>query len=277
MKLGFLDKTTGDVNQQGYIWADPLPTDYTDITSITNIDKYWRLTNRDFKFGKLEVKNLVVATGYANLTLAEKILANKWFESAVEYNNAEVTISEQNTFFNHFVKPNSNQAREYRDLAVTQWVVQKLYTGVLLQTVTDQLIQDAEELRTKYLRDGTSGIGYFDTIEGVVNFVKNDNGFSPFPIVGVNAGTKTFSVAGDKTEQCPTDKIIRIHSATGNDGAYTVVSSSFDNTNTNIIVSEAIPDETVDGDIYVKGLLWYEGLTTAMQDDLFDIYWNGIY
>ena len=277
MKLGFLNKTTGDLNEQDYIWADTLPIDYTDITSVTNIDMYWGLSNRDYKFAKYEMVLLVQSIGYVNLSTAEKILANKWFASGVEYNNSEVTTSQQNAFFNDFVKPNSDHSRVYRDLVVTQWFIQRLYTGVLLQSVIDDLIKTAEGLRTKYLRDGTTGIGYGDTIEGVINFVKNDSSFLPFSIVAVNTGTKTFSVDGDETIEFPTDKIIRIHSATGNDGAYTVVSSSFDNTNTNIIVAEVIPNATADGDIYVDGLMWYEGLTFSMQDDIYNAYWNGIY
>jgi len=277
MKLGFLNKTTGDLNEQDYLFADILPDGYTDITSITNIDAYWQLSNRDFKFARYQITLLRIATGYANLSDTEKVLANKWFASGVEYFNSEVTAYEQDDFFANFLKPGTDNSRVLRDLAVTKYLNRKLYTGVLQQNIIDQLVLDARGLRTAYLRDGTQGIGYSDTIEGVINFVKNNEGYSPFAIVGVNTSTKTFSVAGDKTSEFIADVLIRIHSATGNDGAYTVVSSSFDSTNTNIIVVEAISDSTADGDIYTKGFMWYADLTFEMQTEVFNIYWNGIY
>jgi hypothetical protein len=250
---------------------------YADISSITSWDNFGIVTGKDFRYIRYQIQLIVTATGYANLSLSEKILANKYFVSGVEYFNAEVTPAEQNLFFSDFLKPNSDTARKQRDLAVTGWIVQKLYTGLLAQAVIDTLIEDAAELRTQYIRDGRQGIGYNDTIEGVINFVKNDNGFSPFPIVAVNTVTKIFSVAGDKTSSTPAGKIIRIHASTGNNGPYTVVSSVYDATNTNIVVAENIPDATADGNMYTKGLLWYAGLTTAYQDQIFDIYWNGNY
>jgi hypothetical protein len=256
---------------------DVLTPDYSDQSSITNWDKYGTYTEKDFKTIRYEITLLRQAIGYNNLPLNEKILANKYFASGVEYFNAQVTPAEQDAFFNDFLKPNSDTARKSRDLAVTQWVIRRIYTGVLTQATVDKLIQDAAKLRTEYLRDGTQGIGYNDTIEGVINFVKNDNGFSPFPIIGVNTATKTFTVAGDKTSDCPQDKIIRIHHSTGNNNAYTVVSSVFAAGETDITVAEAIPSAVEDGDIYVRGLLWYVGLTDVMQQELFDIYWNGIY
>lgn len=250
---------------------------YEDISSITYWDMFGSWTGKDFKVIRYQINLLRISIGYANLSLEEKILANKYFASGVEYFNAQVTPTEQEAFFRNFLKPNSDIARKSRDLAVTGWVNTRVYTGILDFGVVNQLILYSENLRTKYLRDGTSGIGYGDTIEGIVNFVMNDNGFTPFTIVGVNTITKTFSVAGDKTAEFYADKVMRIRLSTGNDGAYTVVSSVFDATNTNIIVAEAIPNATADGKIYVRGLMYYAGLTFAMQTELYNIYWNGIY
>jgi hypothetical protein len=139
------------------------------------------------------------------------------------------------------------------------------------------LIQNARNYRTEYIRDGVCGIGYGDTVDGVINYTKNDSSFSPMNIVAVNTSTKTFSVLGDKTSKYVDGHYLRVRESTGNNGKYTIVSSSFDNTNTNIIVVEAIPDATADGKIYVNGFLYYEGVTQTMVDSVFGIYWDGIY
>lgn len=68
-------------------------------------------------------------------------------------------------------------------------------------------------------------------------------------ITAVNTGTQTFTIAGDYTASLTVNKLITVLSSTSNDGTYTVVSSSLVSGNTEIIVSETIPDGTVDGRI----------------------------
>lgn len=66
-------------------------------------------------------------------------------------------------------------------------------------------------------------------------------------INAVDQGTKTFTHnTNDITSEYPTGAAFHISGSTGNDGAYTVVSSAY-STNTTIVVSETIPDATADG------------------------------
>ncbi len=67
-------------------------------------------------------------------------------------------------------------------------------------------------------------------------------------ITAVNTSTKTFTIAGDQTANLPVGRPIPVENSTGNDGVYTVVSATF-TTSTAIVVSETIPDATVDGEI----------------------------
>lgn len=252
-------------------------TGYADISSITNWDSFGKMTEKDFKVIKNEIKLICVAIGYNNLSLYEKILANKYFASGVEYNNSQVGASEQDQFFYNFFKPNSDQARQQRDVAVSGYMMKLIYTGQLDYAVLCNLVEAARSFRVNYLRDGITGIGYGDAIEGILNFIENDNGFSPYDIVGVDTSAKTFSVAGDQTAKFVQGKKLRVRLSTGNNGLYTIVSSSYDNTNTIIVVSEAIPDGTADGKIYLNGFFFYTGTTTTMRDSIFNIYWNGDY
>ncbi|HQW96435.1 MAG TPA: hypothetical protein PLU58_11560 [Saprospiraceae bacterium] len=67
-------------------------------------------------------------------------------------------------------------------------------------------------------------------------------------ITDVDQGLKTFTVAGDQTLTYTAGSKFYVTGSTGNDGLYTVDSVSY-GTATEIIVLEAIPDATVDGDI----------------------------
>jgi hypothetical protein len=250
---------------------------YADISSITNWDNFGIVTGKDFKYIRYQISLIVAATGYANLSLSEKILANKYFASGVEYFNAQVSAAQQDIYFSTFFKPNADISRINRDLAVTRYMARLLYTGLLEQSVLDQMIADARNFRIDYRTDGTQGIGYGDSVVGIINFVNNDSGYLPFPIVGVNTVTRTFSVAGDKTLNLPNGKTIRINGSTGNDGVYIVVSSVFDGTNTNTVVDRTVYSAIIGGSIYTGGLLWYAGLTSVNQSSTFDIYWNGNY
>jgi len=256
---------------------DSVSEGYADITSITSWDRFGLDTGKDFKVIKYQIYLLRIALGYENLSLEEQIITNKWFASGVEYINAQVPTSEQKIYFTEFFKPGADGARQQRDVAVSSYMMQLVYTGQFDYLVLCDLIQNARSLRTEYLRDGVTGIGYGDAVDGVVNYTKNDGGYSPMDILGVNVNTKTFSVFGDKTSRFVSNYKFRVRNATGNDGLYTIVSSSYDNTNTNVVVSEVIPSSTADGKIYTGGFMYYEGVTQQIVDDVFDIYWNGIY
>lgn len=77
-------------------------------------------------------------------------------------------------------------------------------------------------------------------------------GTAAYTIDGVNQGAKTFTIIGDGdlTTQFPVDGHIIIVGSTGNDGAYQIVSTSFaGDPSFTVTVTQAIPDDTVDGTI----------------------------
>lgn len=69
-------------------------------------------------------------------------------------------------------------------------------------------------------------------------------------IVGIHQGNKTISVATDITSFIANGEKIRIAGSTGNDGWYTIVSSTYSDPNTVITVIEALTDATVDGTLH---------------------------
>lgn len=82
-----------------------------------------------------------------------------------------------------------------------------------------------------------------------------------FGITAVNIATNSFGVkdgGGDSNDDVVDEFIqgnyIYVDSSTGNDGRYTIVSSSDETDYTKVVVLETIEDDTVDGNISIKNL-----------------------
>ena len=69
-------------------------------------------------------------------------------------------------------------------------------------------------------------------------------------ITAVDQPNKKFTLAGDLTASFIGVTSINIQGSTGNDGIYTVVSATLVSGDTEVVVSEVVPDATVDGNIY---------------------------
>jgi hypothetical protein len=72
-----------------------------------------------------------------------------------------------------------------------------------------------------------------------------------FSIIGVNQGTKTFTIAGDQTASFFNTWINKVYVQGGaNEGWYTLVSDTFSGGNTQVVVQETIPSATVSGFLF---------------------------
>jgi len=87
----------------------------------------------------------------------------------------------------------------------------------------------------------------------ISHFCLFDQARTSHAITGVVTGTKTFTVAGDQTLELVAGTLLSVDNSTGNDGNYTVTSSTFDVDHTDIVTTEAIADATVDGTLYPMG------------------------
>ena len=75
-----------------------------------------------------------------------------------------------------------------------------------------------------------------------------------FGILGVDGGTKTFTVNGSSASEFVAGEVLYVLDSTGNDGTYTIVSSEDGVDNTTVVVSEDIADSTVDGNIILRNI-----------------------
>lgn len=80
-----------------------------------------------------------------------------------------------------------------------------------------------------------------------------------YPIVAVDQAQRRFEIDEDKTADFAGGDRFEVTGSTGNDGFYTVVSNSYivGTDRTRIVVAEAIPDATADGQIEVKSFELY--------------------
>ena len=54
----------------------------------------------------------------------------------------------------------------------------KVFTGIITKAQLDELTQESESLRTKYLRDGIEGTASGDNIDGIFDYVEGTSGYA---------------------------------------------------------------------------------------------------
>jgi len=82
-------------------------------------------------------------------------------------------------------------------------------------------------------------------------YLPDISGISSFPINQITVLTNTIRVTGNAASLYTAGRIFSVTGSTGNNQNFTVVSSAFSSPNTSIIVVEAIPDATADGQINI--------------------------
>lgn len=129
--------------------------------------------------------------------------------------------------------------------AASKAYVDSLLSGIAWRdpVITMEMISDALSAPPGSPADGDS-------------YVTGGQSGGPYAITAVNTGTETFTVTGDHSSLGAGDKIL-VAGSTGNDGYWTVVSTSGTGP-TDITVSEDVTDATGDGtvDYCDPGTLW---------------------
>lgn len=260
-----------------FLIEDTVSTGYEDISSITNFNKFGLAANADYAKIRTEIKALVDATGYANLSDAEKKIALRWFVagSGNDYIDTLYTQAEHAINFDIF-KESIDNCRKNRDRLLSRYLMQNVYQGIVSQADVEMLIYDVRTLRDSWVTDGLAGFGYGDIGAGIMNFLMNDGIFAGQAISAVNDTNDWVEVAGDYMKYLRKGHCVTIEGSTGNDGVYEVENFEFKPSGkTRVTTVENLPDPTVDGTLYIVGLKAYPFYTDVLRDDLFSIYNNG--
>lgn len=149
--------------------ATSLPDNYEDISSIRNWWKYGTNLNKDYKFIRREIMNMVSSVGWLNITPEEKIIAATIFavgktERAVIFNIEDQIL---NGIIFHKQSVKSRVTRENR-------AVSEIYNRLTPGDQAD-LLNDISNLIDIYVKFGIEGTlegdpeGLFDYLESRSN------------------------------------------------------------------------------------------------------------
>lgn len=268
-----------------FLLETTVSTGYQDISSIENLDTYRKSIvdsvgrKVDYERLRTEMQSIVTTTTYALLTTAEKKAALRNFVAGAgnDYADALYTNTEYKEFYELF-RLRAKESRELRDDAVTSLLEDKA-ANTSLTLEQKQTFEDAASLlRTNYVRDGIKGKTYGNDIDGLYNWVKNDQGYASIAITSAVAALDEIQVTGDITDKLGIGGKFQITDSTGNNGFKTVTSIQYKSvTNkTTIETAEDLTDNTNDGNIWIgfKGLSFY---TDTLRDDIMTIYEDGEY
>jgi hypothetical protein len=97
-------------------------------------------------------------------------------------------------------------------------------------------------------------VEFFDVQHALLNRILAAAQYHRRAVTSVDTSASSFSVDGDVTNKVEADDEIEVVGSTGNDGAYTVASASYNSPETTITVNESVSDTTADGDVvFVDG------------------------
>jgi len=120
-------------------------------------------------------------------------------------------------------------------------------------------------------------VGFRGTSSGSLPVFKD---IEYYELIWVDIPNYTFRIAGDKTQHILVNDTIQVQESTGNDGYYTVVSSTFSGGNTDVVVSQVIPSSVIDGKLYLEDTLTRDGDILWKYFDenevLFNYGWNNL-
>ena len=161
------------------------------------------------------------------------------------------------------------EAREKRDEAALRLLNDKVNDTSITQGDMNKFRRVSSDLRTRYIRDGMTDF---------LDWIDNINNYASFAITNANADRDGIEVASDITDRVGLATSFQITDSTGNDGFFSVSSINYKSATDRsaIETAEDLTDNTNDGNIWFgfKGLNFY---TSTIEDDLLEIYKNGIY
>jgi len=136
-------------------------------------------------------------------------------------------------------------------IKVDGWIFTSADAGTVIHKI-ELVLYDSQNL-TDYRECIYETNEYDSTVEATLKL----NEEHIFGILDVDADTQTFSVSKTDTgnaSEFVAGEYLYVTDSTGNDGKYLIVSSADETTYTTIVVSEIIPNTTVDGNIILKNI-----------------------
>ena len=131
------------------------------------------------------------------------------------------------------------------------------------------------ELVLAFLRDAENDFIERTHCTEKISTIDTDGDYT-YAIASATIATKTFTFSSttDLTELFAAGLTFTIEDSTGNDGSYTVVSSSFATPVMSVVVSETVADATADGNMVIDPQPYYD--LPSDFEKAFRIEWDGV-
>ena len=200
-------------------------SNYTDVTSdaINIIHKYGEMFTDDYQAKTKLIRLFHYEKGWTNLTHEEKDLvidyyANPQINPTGDTQSMEVIM---HLIISHGMTPDEATDKlvdtwhkywsNVVETAPTRWKNAVKETVKFLSFVdSSDLLNTIENLVTYYLDSGRLGFGYGDTKDGILNYIKSDNGFAgtglEYNVYTLKKGTWQELI--DKLENTFVDKLV---------------------------------------------------------------------
>lgn len=161
---------------------DNTPSGYTNITSIKNWKQFGLECVNDYLVFQREIKSIVIASGWTNLTSEEKDIAIEYFAfddsgDAMIYLMTEKGMSQENAMM--FIVKHWHIHHGKMILCTKErWFQVKLIVGMFISTAdAEDLFNTAKMLIYGYTESGIIGKNYGDNTDGIMDFIESTNGY----------------------------------------------------------------------------------------------------
>lgn len=177
---------TDDLNgNQPYISinsGDTIPDNYINITSIINWKLFGLECVNDYLVFQRELKNIVITTGWTNLSNDEKDVAIEYFAfddstDAMIYLITEKGMSQDDAMM-FIIKHWHTHHGKMIQCTKERWFQVKLIVGMFISIAdAEDLFNTAKMLIYGYTETGIFGKNYGDNTDGIMDFIESTNGY----------------------------------------------------------------------------------------------------
>lgn len=186
--LGIDLDTWDDVNLNGNTpfkliqSGDTIPSGYTNITSIVNLDSIGIGVANDYLCIKFEIKELVDEIGWTGLTNTEKDLAIQYYAypdstSAVIYLMTTKGLSQAEAQGYILTKWHIHHGKVL-ETCIQRWYYVKFIIPQYLNFAdSEDLFDTGQQLIFEYIQMGRLGIDYGDNNDGLMDYLMSTNAF----------------------------------------------------------------------------------------------------
>lgn len=175
-------------NFEEYIFADTLPQDYQDITSILNFVKIGEYEFKDYKWIRSRLQEM--SANWDNLSVSDRIILAKFkachSDDAIGRQRSIEALGEDFNYWRDDYDRRSEKCREARFTRAKTILINNI--SVVDRYTILGLLDANSSLEKNYIKHGVEGLAYGDPVNGLYDFIEATNAFA---LTGIKSQTLT--------------------------------------------------------------------------------------